>query len=243
MLTAALTGFFTSLSLILAIGAQNAFVLRQGLMREHVFAVCLFCAVSDAVLITAGVLGFGALTERAPWLPEFMSIGGALFLSVYGAMRFRAAWRGDGQLATEVHGSKAGTGAPGDGRGDREEVGLRVRKIAFGAALRRRLILWALSPLGRTIAVAAALTWLNPHVYLDTLSLIGAVSTGFEPPAEKTAFGIAAATASFVFFFSLGHGARHLAPVMRRPRAWRILDALIGVTMWAIAAGLILSTL
>jgi L-lysine exporter family protein LysE/ArgO len=199
MITPGITGFTTAFVLILAIGAQNAFVLRQGLARSHVFWLCLLCAVSDALLIVAGVLGFGAIVEVYASFPQIMAWGGAAFLVVYGAMRFMAAWRGtyDMQLA----GQSAG--------------------------------LWA------TLATGAAFTWLNPHVYLDTLGLIGAISTQFSEAAEKTAFAIGAVTSSFVFFFSLGYGARLLAPIMQSARSWRILDVLIGVVMWALAVKLI----
>jgi L-lysine exporter family protein LysE/ArgO len=199
MTAAALTGFFTGFSLILAIGAQNAFILRQGLLRRHVFALALFCAVSDAALIAAGVAGFGALTAALPALPLVMSLGGAAFLVAYGLLRLRAAWIG---------GHVLGQGADAQ---------------SLGAAL----------------AMAAAFTWLNPHVYLDTLGLIGAISTGFAPGDERLAFGTGAVIASFVFFFSLAYGARLLAPVMRSARAWRLLDLVIGVVMLAIAAKLV----
>lgn len=198
MITALGVGFATGFSLILAIGAQNAFVLRQGLMRSHVFPLCLFCAVSDAVLIAAGVAGFGAITTLWPRFPDLMAMAGAGFLLVYGAMRFRAAW--DGGDALSIDGR-----APG---------------------------------LKATLATAAAFTWLNPHVYLDTLGLIGAISTQFSG-GERVVFGAGAVTASFVFFFSLGYGARWLAPLLRTDRAWRILDAGIGIVMWALAAKLL----
>ncbi len=202
-LTGFFTGFFTGLSLILAIGAQNAFVLRQGLLRQHVFALALFCAASDAALIAAGVAGFDALTARWPGLPLIMSLSGAVFLIAYGATRLHAAWKGGHRL--------------GEAR--------------------------AAQSLRRTLATAAAFTWLNPHVYLDTLGLIGAVSTGFAPGAERVAFAAGAVTASFSFFFGLAYGARLLAPVMRSERAWRLLDAGIGLTMLAIAAKLVLAVL
>lgn len=200
MISAAVTGFFTSISLILAIGAQNAFVLRQGLLRAHVFPVCLFCGLSDALLIAAGVAGFGYIVDLAPWLPTAMALGGGGFLIAYGATRLYAVWLGE--YALEIEGHSAG--------------------------------LWP------TLGIAAALTWLNPHVYLDTLGLIGAVSTQYTDSSEKLAFGIAATTASVVFFFSLGYGARLLAPYMKSPHTWRILDFIIGITMLAIAAGLLL---
>ena len=199
MIGAGVTGFLTGFSLILAIGAQNAFVLRQGLARAHVFWLCLLCAASDALLITAGVLGFSAIVGLAPWLPAAMALGGAAFLAVYGATRFLAAWRGD--YAMQIAGESRGLAA--------------------------------------TLATGAAFTWLNPHVYLDTLGLVGAVSTQFEPAALKAAFGTGAVLASFVFFFGLGYGARLLAPVMQSARAWRALDALIGAVMWALAAKLL----
>ncbi|NNU80725.1 amino acid transporter [Halovulum dunhuangense] len=198
MISAAATGYGTSLALILAIGAQNAFVLRQGLMRSHVLAVVLVCAISDALLIAAGVAGFAAVTAAWPALPRIMALGGAAFLLVYGFLRLRAAWRGGEALV-------AG--------GERQSL--------------RSAVLTCL-----------AFTWANPHVYLDTLGLIGAVSTAFGGPA-KLAFGIGAVAASFSFFFALGYGARLLAPLMRRPGAWRVLDTAIGLTMWAIAASLV----
>lgn len=191
-------GFFFSLSLIVAIGAQNAFVLRQGLLRQHVFATCLFCAVSDAILITLGVGGADLITSKLPWLMQVMRWGGAAFLLVYGLRAFRSAWTGAGALQA------AGIGA----------VSLR-----------------------RTLLTIAALTWLNPHVYLDTLVLLGAVSSNF---ADKSAFAIGAVLASLSFFFALGYGARLLAPIFAKPGAWRVLDLCVGLIMWAIALGLIL---
>lgn len=200
MFVAAGTGFATAFSLILAIGAQNAFVLRQGLIKAHIFWLCLLCAVSDAILIAAGVAGFGALVTYYPSFPRLMALAGAAFLLVYGAKRLWAAWKGD--YAMTLAGKSAA--------------------------------LWP------TLAVGAALTWLNPHVYLDTLGLIGAISTQFPDPTEKLAFGIGAVTSSFVFFFGLGYGARLLAPIMQSTRAWRILDVIIAVVMWILAAGLLL---
>lgn len=200
MIGAGLTGFFTGFSLILAIGAQNAFVLRQGLLKQHVFWLCLLCAVSDGLLIAAGVLGFAAIVAAVPMLPQIMTWGGAAFLIVYGAKRIWAAYHGD--YALQLAGTSAG--------------------------------LWA------TLATAAAFTWLNPHVYLDTLGLIGAISTQYTLNAERYAFGIGAIFASFAFFFSLGYGARFLAPVMQSNRAWRILDIAIGLIMWVLAALLLL---
>lgn len=198
-IVAALTGFATGFSLILAIGAQNAFVLRQGLRRAHVFAVCLACAVSDAVLIAAGVAGFAVVAEALPGLVPLMRWGGVAFLLVYGALSFRAALGPADALVP----AQGGTGS-----------------------------------LTRALATCLALTWLNPHVYLDTLVLLGSVSAQYG--GARAAFGLGAVTASFTFFFGLGYGARLLAPVFARPGAWRGLEVLVGVVMWAIALGLAL---
>ncbi|MCT4555621.1 MAG: LysE/ArgO family amino acid transporter [Pelagimonas sp.] len=189
-------GFALGLSLILAIGAQNAFVLRQGLRRMHVLPVVLVCALSDALLIAAGVAGFGALAEAVPGLEFWMRIFGAAFLLWYGARTLLSAWRGGATL-----------------------------EAASGSQSLRAAVLTCL-----------ALTWLNPHVYLDTVVLLGAISAQYE---ARVVFAIGAMSASFVFFFSLGYGARALAPVFARPRAWQVLDLLIGLTMWAIAAKLL----
>lgn len=193
-------GFALGLSLILAIGAQNAFVLRQGIRREHVFAVCLTCALSDTLLIAVGVAGFGWIVSTAPWIAPLMTWGGAAFLAVYGAMSF---WR----AATQVEALAAATSTAGS--------------------------------LRATLVSLLALTFLNPHVYLDTVVLLGSVSTQYD--GARLAFGIGAATSSFVFFFALGYGARLLAPLFARPIAWRVLDVIIGVVMWSIALKLVLT--
>lgn len=198
MIQSAVAGFGLGLSLILAIGAQNAFVLRQGLRGAHVFAVCLTCAASDAILIVAGVAGFGLLIDAAPWIAPVMRWAGAAFLLAYGALAFRSAWRGGGSL--QAAGAETGS--------------LRV-----------------------ALATCLALTWLNPHVYLDTVVLLGSVAAQW----QRLPFGVGAVMASFVFFFSLGYGARLLRPFFARPMAWRVLDVLIGCVMWAIAAGLVLA--
>ncbi len=190
-----ISGFLVSISLIAAIGAQNAFVLRQGLRREHVGVVVLLCALSDALLIAAGVAGFGAVSAQVPWLGSVMRVAGAAFLFVYGALRFRAALRGGEALRAE------------------------------DAPVAR----------GRVIATVLLLTWANPHVYLDTLMLIGSISAQH----DGVPFAAGAIVASFFFFATLGYGARWLAPVFARPRAWVVLEVVIGVIMWAIALGLI----
>jgi len=201
MIKAAFTGYFTALSLILAIGAQNSFILRQGLLKSHVFALCLFCSLSDALLIALGVAGFDKLIDYVPGLPFVLTLVGAIFLFAYGMTRFYSAWKG------------------------RYEMELRGRGLGFWSA----------------IAVVFACTWLNPHVYLDTVGLIGAVSTQFPLAQEKLIFGFAAVSASFTFFFSLGYGARLLAPIMQTQRTWQFLDIGIALVMWFIATGLILS--
>jgi len=200
MTTAFIPGFLLGLSLILAIGAQNAFVLRQGLRREHVFAICLVCALSDATLIAAGVAGFGALVTAVPWLAPVMRFGGAAFLFAYAIRSLISAWRHSGALN------------PAD------DVG---------------------KSLGATLLTCLAFTWLNPHVYLDTVVLLGSVSTRYA--GHRAAFALGAISSSFLFFFALGYGARLLRPLFANPKAWRVLDALIGVTMLALAVKLVLA--
>lgn len=202
MFSAAFAGFLSGLSLIAAIGAQNAFVLRQGLKREYVGTVVLLCAGSDAILVTLGVMGFSVAAEHAPWLMPVMLWGGVVFLLAYGALRFKAARQGGEALAAD-----AGSRAP-------------WRKIAL---------------------TCLALTWLNPHVYLDTLALLGALSAQYAP--FEAQFGLGAVVASFTFFASLGYGARLLAPLLARPRSWVVLEFAIGCVMWAIAASLMLQAL
>ena len=197
-MTALFAGFLTALSLIAAIGAQNAFVLRQGLRREHVLPVVLTCALSDAVLIAVGVAGFGTLAAIAPWITTAMLYAGAAFLLAYGAVRFRAALRGGDALRP----------TPGSA-----------------------------TSLGRTLATVLVLTWANPHVYLDTVVLLGAISAQYAP--QQGVFGAGAMAGSFAFFTALGFGARLLAPLFANPKAWVWLEAVIGTTMWLIAAALI----
>lgn len=194
-------GFAVSIGLIFAIGAQNAFVLRQGLRGEHVLAVVLACAVSDTILMSAGVLGFAALNDVLPGLAPIMRWVGAAFLVVYGAMSLRAAIRGGQSLEA----------------GERKVPSMR-----------------------RAVLVCLALTWLNPHVYLDTVLLIGSIGAGHGD--ARLWFLGGAITASFVFFFTLGYGARLLRPLFARPVTWRILDVLICAMMWAIAVALVLGT-
>lgn len=192
------TGLTMGLSLIVAIGAQNSFVLRQGLRNEHVFAICLACALSDAVLILAGVVGLRQATAMLPVLEPALRYGGVAFLVWYGARSLLSALRSTEALAVGTAG---------------------------GASLSASLV------------TCAALTWLNPHVYLDTVLLIGSVASQF--PGRELVFAAGAVTASFLFFFGLGYGARWLRPLFADPRSWRILDGAVAATMWAIAVKLL----
>ena len=188
-------GIVLGLGLIVAIGAQNAFVLRQGLRREHVGTVVLFCAVADALLIIAGVFGMAQALGERPGLARAMALAGAAFLAVYG-------WRA---LQRARHSSQL-TAAEG------------------GAGLSR----------GAAMAQAAAFTLLNPHVYLDTVLLVGSIGAQ-QPDALRAWFAAGASTASLTWFAALGFGARWLAPLFARPKAWQVLDGLIGLTMWVLA--------
>jgi L-lysine exporter family protein LysE/ArgO len=192
-------GFSLGFSLILAIGAQNAFVLKQGLRDEHVFLVCLICALSDAALILIGVSGFHILVASFPGVVTIARYGGALFLFVYGLISFYRALR--------------------------VQQGLQPSDIPRSSAWQAAL-------------TCLAFTWLNPHVYLDTVVLLGSISIQFGDNTPWFATG--AVAASFVFFFALGYGARLLRPLFADPRAWRILDFLIGVVTWSIALRLAL---
>ncbi len=190
-----LQGLVLSLGLIVAIGAQNAFVLRQGLRREHVGSVVLFCAVADAVLITAGVLGMAQALGRHPALAQAMALAGAVFLAWYGWQALQRARR-----SSQLQADQGGIG------------------LSRGAA----------------VAHAAAFTLLNPHVYLDTVLLVGSIGAQ-QPPGLRGGFIAGASLASLGWFTALGFGARWLAPLFARPRAWQVLDALIGLTMWTLA--------
>ncbi|ERM60930.1 MULTISPECIES: LysE/ArgO family amino acid transporter [Vibrio] len=192
-------GFTLGLSLILAIGSQNAFVLKQGLKNQHVFAICLVCAISDALLISFGVTGFGAIVKQFPQIEQFARYGGAVFLGVYAFLSLRSSF-------TETHAL--------EGVGDTKES------------------------LIKAMAMCLAFTWLNPHVYLDTVVLLGSISTQYQP--NHMLFGAGAITGSFVFFFSLGYGARFLAPLFKNPRAWKVLEFVIGMIMASIAVSLVI---
>lgn len=208
-----LAGLGLGLSLIVAIGAQNVFVLRQGLRREHIGVVVMICALSDAILILAGVSGVGAAIASRPWLETGARWAGAAFLLVYAALAARRAWRGGETL----HADDAAAGSPGAAGGVRVAAGATVRAVA-GTAL--------------------ALTWLNPHVYLDTVLLLGSVAGSYGD--ARWLFAAGAISGSVIWFTGLGYGARLLGGVLDRPGAWRVLDGVIAAVMTVLAVSLAL---
>jgi L-lysine exporter family protein LysE/ArgO len=200
MLSAFLTGFFLGFSLILAIGAQNSFVLRQGLIGRHVFTVALFCSLSDAILISVGVAGISIFLDNyidlaSDWL---FSIS-AIWLTVYGLIRLRDAVKGKSALVIE--------------------------SVSTNGLI-------------STLSTLMILTFANPHVYLDTVVLIGSVSQQF-PGNIKVAYVLGASLASFVFFFSLAYGAKFLSPIMQKPVSWQLLDGFIAFVMFSLAIKMI----
>lgn len=203
LVSAAAAGFVTGAGLIIAIGAQNAFVLRQGLQRSHVGLVVTVCALSDALLILLGVAGIGVLIQQWPVLLQALRFGGAAFLAWYGLQAAQRAWQGSAVLAA--------------GQNDTTS--------------------WQ-----QVLLTCLAFTWLNPHVYLDTMVLIGSLSTRY-PGTAQWAFGLGACAASMAWFSALGFGARLLQPVFNRPRAWQILDGCIAVIMLLLCMLLLLNPL
>jgi len=199
MFKALLTGFFLGLSLILAIGAQNAFVLRQGILRQHVFYIALFCAISDSLLITLGIGGISYLLND--FISQFSKIifgFSALWLFTYGALRLRSALRNNSTIITNISNS---------------------------------------SSLLKAISIVAVFTFANPHVYLDTVILIGSISQQFMD-INRIYFALGACSASFIWFFGIAYGAKLLTPIMQKPLHWRILDSLIALIMFVIAFNL-----
>lgn len=195
----ALRGFLMTMSLVVAIGAQNAFVLRQSLQRSHVGAMVLTCAGSDLLLISSGVLGLSSLIAQTPWLSTLLALVGAAFLTIYGLQALRRS-RTPSALAVTTARSTPLT-------------------------------------LQQTLMRLAAFTYLNPHVYLDTV-LLGALGSQQPGVAARAAFVMGATSASALWFVSLGYGARLLAPLFERPRAWQALDMLVGLTMLLLASQL-----
>ncbi|MBN6529048.1 LysE/ArgO family amino acid transporter [Acinetobacter pittii] len=190
-------GFGIGSGLIVAIGAQNAFVLKQGLKQQYVFWLCLICALSDSILIACGVLGFAEIMTASPILITVAKYLGATFLLVYGAKAFYAAFK-------------------------------TTQSMDLDSSQKQTLT--------QALVTCLAFTWLNPHVYLDTIVLIGSVATQLE---DKVSFALGSIFASWIFFFSLGYGARLLKPLFTNPKAWKILDFIIGCVMWSIAITLL----
>jgi L-lysine exporter family protein LysE/ArgO len=218
VLSPVLAGIGLGFSLIVAIGAQNLFVLRQGLRREHVFVVAAICAVSDAALIALGVSGVGLVLHAVPWLIDVVRWVGAAFLVVYGILAARRAWRPTGQaLAVSV--AEADAEAAVDGPAAPAATATRTRVLPV-------------------VATCLALTWLNPHVYLDTVFLLGTVANSRGD--DRWLFAAGAMLASVVWFFGLAYGARFLGRWLSTPRAWRILDAVIAVVMIGLGVSLVL---
>ena len=196
MLSAFLTGFILGFSLILVIGAQNSFVLRQGLMGRHVFTVALFCSLSDAILIIIGVAGISIFLNNYIYLvSDWLFAFAAIWLTGYGLLRLKDAVKGNSALVA-------------------------------ASTLNNGIV--------STLSILVVLTFANPHVYLDTVILIGSVSQQF-PGNTKFAYVIGASLASFVFFFSLAYGAKFLSPIMQKPLAWRLLDSFIAFVMFGLA--------
>ncbi len=215
VLSSVLAGLGLGFSLIVAIGAQNLSVLRQGLRREHVLAVALICALSDMLLIALGVSGLGLALQAIPWLVDVVRWVGAAFLLVYAGM---AAWRAvkpSGKALVADASSPTPSGHAGG---------------ASTTVTAQRL--------GTVILTCLALTWLNPHVYLDTVFLVGSIANSHGD--QRWAFAVGAMIASIVWFFGLAYGARHLGRWLATPRAWRIVDGVIAVVMVAIAINLVL---
>ena len=199
MQTAFIQGMGIGGSLIIAVGAQNAFVLKQGIKRAYPLPIALLCSIIDALMITAGVAGLGHIIEAFPTIKHVASFGGAAFLIWYGANELKASF---------------------------VAKGMEMDNAQNADTLRKAM----LTTLGISL--------LNPHLYLDTVVLLGSISTQFED-AHRPWFGAGAVLASFIWFFSLSFGARLLAPIFSRPAAWRYLDRFIWLTMWSIAAAII----
>ncbi len=194
-----LTGLLLGGSLIIAIGSQNAYVLKQGLLKSHVFLICLICALSDALLIALGTSGVGAIIEQHPSWLKWVTWFGAAYLIIFALMSFRAAFNGETLQAAST-GSNQNTQT--------------------------------------VITTVLALTFLNPHVYLDTVLLIGSIASPYTGN-DRLVFTLGAVTASFIWFFGLGYGARFLSPLFAKPMAWKVLNVVIGVVMLWIAYRLI----
>ena len=249
-LSSLLAGLGLGSSLIIAIGAQNLFVLRQGIRREHVFAVAAICALSDLALILVGVSGVGAVLQAVPWLVEVVRWAGATFLVVYGLLAARRAIRPSGEaLVAGDGGAEADAGPDATTRADAtvgpglETPASRAPRPTAVGIPRAAGVATATRAAPRASLLAAALTclalsWLNPHVYLDTVFLLGSVANTHGD--GRWAFAVGAGTASIIWFFGLAYGARLLGGVLASPRAWRVLDAVIAVVMIVLGISLVL---
>ena len=250
LLTSALAGLGLGLGLIVAIGAQNAFVLRQGIRRQHVLAVVLICIASDAVLIVAGVAGAGALFTAVPWLVTASRWGGALFLLGYAVLAARRAVRrpSPGAEGLRVDSTPSDDGPRAGAIGPHPPPPSGSRSSGRGSVATQVTCAPAATGLstpepGRLLAVvgtALAMTWLNPHVYLDTFVLLGSAASSHGP--ARWAFAAGAVLGSTLWFCALGLAARALAPVFARPIAWRVLDGVIAVIMACVATGLLVGS-
>ncbi len=200
MLNAVLAGFALGGGLIVAIGAQNAFVIRQGVLNAHIFWICLFCSFSDAILIWGGTYGLGAILELMPWLLKVMQYGGAAFLIWYGIKAARRV--------------------------------LKPQALSDSSKTASNLFM--------ALATCAALTWLNPHVYLDTVVLVGSIANA-RPQGETAPFALGASLASFAWFFAIGYGAKALRGPLSKPIVWRAIDAAIALIMFWLAFKLVIS--
>lgn len=214
MITSLVAGLGLGLSLIVAIGAQNLFVLRQGIRREHVLLVATICALSDAALIVLGVSGVGFALQALPWLVDVVRWAGAVFLVGYGLRAAWRVWRPSGETLTSPSTSAEDASHPGP-------VAVRARTAALPVVL-----------------TCLALTWLNPHVYLDTVFLLGSVANTHGD--TRWWFALGACLASIAWFFGLAYGSRHLGRWLSTPRAWRILDAIIAVVMIGLGISLVM---
>ncbi len=204
LLTALIAGFTTGAGLIIAIGSQNAFVLRQGLMRNHIGIIVAITSLSDILLITLGVAGIGLLVKEWPELMQVLQFGGAAFLAFYGLQAAKRAWSGAGALNADDAANH--------------------------------------NSLKKAVLTCLAFTYLNPHVYLDTMVLLGSISTHY-PGLGQLAFGIGACLASVAWFMSLGYGSQLLIPVFNNPNAWRVLDAIIAVFMLTLSTLMLMGPL
>ncbi|GAA1873623.1 LysE/ArgO family amino acid transporter [Myceligenerans crystallogenes] len=238
MTAALLAGLGFSLSLIVAIGPQNAYVLRQGARREHVVTVVVLCAASDTLLIAAGIGGFGSMIQSAGWLLDLLRWAGAAVVAAYGVHAAVRAIRGNQSLTMSDAAAAPATPRPDDGT---EPARVLARPASPTRPPGHGQTTLVERRAGRRAAVAVAtlaLTWLNPHVYLDTLVLMGSV--GAQHGDLRWWFALGAIAGSWLWFTALGWGAWRLAPVLARPAAWRVIDAAIAAVMLTVAVSLVL---